>query len=227
MAENILEIVEDNLLQLAKKYQTFLKNENLKYEDIKDYDSELNDIMERYKTLKNIQSTVSSQDLSILYSEYNTIFQDFKSKYESGYFMPKAGVDGKDGLSAFDIAKKNGFTGTEIEWLQSLKGADGQGSSVSDVSFIQVKQGEQTLADIISDIYGKIGQHTGQLGSLNGNVNNISSNMLNSKINTLFELITGKYEFDENGNSILVNAGLLQRFEELYLQVNPPQGGAM
>ncbi len=28
--------------------------------------------------------------------------------------------------SAYDIAVKNGFTGTEKEWLQSLKGADGQ-----------------------------------------------------------------------------------------------------
>lgn len=28
--------------------------------------------------------------------------------------------------SAYDIAVKNGFTGTEQEWLQSLKGADGQ-----------------------------------------------------------------------------------------------------
>lgn len=37
----------------------------------------------------------------------------------------------KDGLSAYEIAKKNGFTGTEEEWLDSLKpqmpsiGADG------------------------------------------------------------------------------------------------------
>ncbi len=28
--------------------------------------------------------------------------------------------------SAYDVAVKNGFTGTEAEWLQSLKGADGQ-----------------------------------------------------------------------------------------------------
>lgn len=222
MAENILEIIEDNLLQLAKKYQTFLKNENLKYEDIKDYDSELNDIMERYKTLKSIQSTVSSQDLSVLYDEYNTIFQDFKSKYESGYFMPK------DGLSAFDIAKKNGFLGTETDWLQSLKGVDGQSSNTSIVDFTQVQQNGQTLLNVISDIYGKIGQHSGQIGSLNGNVNDISSDMLFSKINSLFEILTGKYEFDENGNPIQVFQGLLERFEELYAQVNPPQeGGAM
>lgn len=37
----------------------------------------------------------------------------------------QAGVDGKDGLSAFEIAKENGFVGTAAEWLESLKGADG------------------------------------------------------------------------------------------------------
>ena len=30
-----------------------------------------------------------------------------------------------DAVTAYEIAKKNGFTGTEAEWLASLKGADG------------------------------------------------------------------------------------------------------
>ena len=37
----------------------------------------------------------------------------------------QAGVNGKDGLSAYEIAKENGFVGTVSEWLASLKGADG------------------------------------------------------------------------------------------------------
>ncbi len=37
----------------------------------------------------------------------------------------QAGIDGKDGLSAYEIAKENGFVGTVSEWLESLKGADG------------------------------------------------------------------------------------------------------
>lgn len=32
---------------------------------------------------------------------------------------------GKNGLSAYEIAKKHGFVGTEQEWLESLKGDDG------------------------------------------------------------------------------------------------------
>lgn len=35
------------------------------------------------------------------------------------------GKDGANGLSAYEIAKKNGYTGTEQNWLASLKGATG------------------------------------------------------------------------------------------------------
>lgn len=37
-----------------------------------------------------------------------------------------AGEDGTDGESAYDIAVRNGFTGTEEEWLESLKGSPGE-----------------------------------------------------------------------------------------------------
>ena len=36
------------------------------------------------------------------------------------------GLNGKDGLSAYEIAKRNGFTGTEKEWSSSLKGERGE-----------------------------------------------------------------------------------------------------
>jgi hypothetical protein len=36
------------------------------------------------------------------------------------------GVNGSDGKSAYEIAVANGFTGTESEWLESLKGSDGR-----------------------------------------------------------------------------------------------------
>ena len=38
----------------------------------------------------------------------------------------KDGIDGKDGESAYEIAVRNGFEGTEEEWLESLKGEDGK-----------------------------------------------------------------------------------------------------
>ena len=35
-------------------------------------------------------------------------------------------IKGEDGASAYEIAKRHGFVGTEQQWLESLKGADGQ-----------------------------------------------------------------------------------------------------
>ena len=47
------------------------------------------------------------------------------------------GVDGTNGDSAYDVAKKNGFVGTEEEWLVSLKGAaEGAVSYLEDQSQI-------------------------------------------------------------------------------------------
>jgi hypothetical protein len=36
------------------------------------------------------------------------------------------GKDGENGLSAYELAVQNGFTGTLTEWLESLKGTDGK-----------------------------------------------------------------------------------------------------
>lgn len=41
--------------------------------------------------------------------------------------LQKISEKGKDGKSAYEIAIEHGFVGTEVEWLQSLKGADGKG----------------------------------------------------------------------------------------------------
>ena len=38
----------------------------------------------------------------------------------------EGGAAGKDGESAYAIAVRNGFEGTEVQWLESLKGKDGQ-----------------------------------------------------------------------------------------------------
>ena len=52
------------------------------------------------------------------------------------------GTDGKDGIdgkSAFEIAKENGFVGTETEWLESLKG---EGLSQTDKDLINSIPGD-------------------------------------------------------------------------------------
>ena len=64
------------------------------------------------------------------------------------------GADGKNGNSAYEIAKENGFDGTEEEWLDSLKGA---GCSVTDDGKGSIKvtcgkgEGESTV-DLYMDV---------------------------------------------------------------------------
>lgn len=52
---------------------------------------------------------------------YAQLLQKLEEKADS----LQNGADGKDGLSAYEIALENGYSGTESEWLISLKGADG------------------------------------------------------------------------------------------------------
>ena len=51
-------------------------------------------------------------------------YEDFTPEQLEALKGPK-GDKGEDGLSAFQIAQLNGFQGTYVEWLKSLKGEDG------------------------------------------------------------------------------------------------------
>lgn len=65
---------------------------------------------------------------------------------------------GNDGKSAYEIAVKNGYTGTEAQWLASLKGADGADG------YTPIKGTDYfTAADInniVNAVYGKIADGT-------------------------------------------------------------------
>ncbi len=51
---------------------------------------------------------------------------------------------GGDGLSAYEVALKNGFEGTEEEWLASLEGADGVG-----INYILISDDEESRSTAI------------------------------------------------------------------------------
>ena len=65
--------------------------------------------------------------------------------------LGRDGIDGTDGKSAYIIAVEHGFSGTENEWLQSLKGKDGITPDMSDFA---------TKADI-ADLQEQIRQISG------------------------------------------------------------------
>lgn len=64
------------------------------------------------------------------------------------------GRDGIDGKSAYIIAVEHGFTGTENEWLQSLKGADGKDGITPDMSDYATKADIAELQEQIRQISG-------------------------------------------------------------------------
>lgn len=47
-------------------------------------------------------------------------------KYIQASLKGAGALQGNDGKSAYEVAQKNGFTGTETEWLNSLKGDAGK-----------------------------------------------------------------------------------------------------
>ena len=64
------------------------------------------------------------------------------------------GRDGIDGKSAYIIAVEHGFSGTENEWLQSLKGADGRDGITPDMSDYATKTDIAELQEQIRQISG-------------------------------------------------------------------------
>ena len=72
----------------------------------------------------------------------------------AGNIQGPQGAQGSDGKSAYEVAKKNGFTGTESEWLASLvgpAGADGakgsDGKNGSDGSAATISVGSVIVSD--------------------------------------------------------------------------------
>ena len=64
------------------------------------------------------------------------------------------GINGSDGKSAYIIAVEHGFTGTEDDWLQSLKGADGKDGITPDMSAYATKTDIADLQKQIESISG-------------------------------------------------------------------------
>ena len=71
-------------------------------------------LSEEGPTITNYTADFKNGDICI-YNAVNYIYD--------GTSWQKLGNDGK---SAYEIAVDNGYSGTEVEWLESLKGANGQ-----------------------------------------------------------------------------------------------------
>ena len=88
-------------------------------------------------------------------------YADFTAEQLAALKGPK-GDNGKNGLSAFNIAQLNGFQGTDIEWLQSLKGKDGA-SATADNAHQLLLQGNvwcesAGVDDVLTALIGNMGK---------------------------------------------------------------------
>ena len=88
-------------------------------------------------------------------------YEDFTPEQLAALKGPK-GDKGEDGLSAFNIAQLNGFQGTYVEWLKSLKGKDGA-SATADNAHQLLLQGNvwcesANVDDVLTAMIGNIGK---------------------------------------------------------------------
>lgn len=70
---------------------------------------------------------------------------------------PRDGLDGLDGASAFEIARRHGFVGTEKEWLDSLRAPQAAPELVADV-LIKSEAFASLIADAAKGKDGEPGQ---------------------------------------------------------------------
>ena len=72
------------------------------------------------------------------------------------------GMNGIDGLSAFRIAQLNGFQGTEVEWLKSLKGEKGKDASADNAHRLLLQGNvwceSASVDDVLTALIGNMGK---------------------------------------------------------------------
>lgn len=88
------------------------------------------DIPQDISAFRNDAKYVSEEKAAEMLSDYTTTeaVEELVSQYVDQ--IP----EGKDGLSAYEIAVKNGYIGTEPEWLETLRGEKGDSGEQQDLS---------------------------------------------------------------------------------------------
>lgn len=71
------------------------------------------------------------------------------------FIFSLSGCFSRSGKSAYDIAVENGFVGTETEWLESLKGQDGQNMNIVDIyeAAVAKKEFSGTLMEFVTKYF--------------------------------------------------------------------------
>ncbi len=130
-AENTISVTWDAVSN-ATGYNLYLVNALGEYEKIN----------QSPLTESSFIYTIAEGDRAPSFAFAVTLLTDSgESTFSGKYFYYRQNY----GLSAYELAVKNGFTGTEAEWLSSLKGADGSG--IDDVTIDENGRLILTLTD--------------------------------------------------------------------------------
>lgn len=84
--------------------------------------------------------------------------------FVANYFRPEKGDKGAPGKSAYEVATAGGYSGTEAEWLASLKGADGE--SAYEIAVAGGYSG--TEAEWLASLNGEDGKNAYEVAVENG-----------------------------------------------------------
>ena len=88
-------------------------------------------------------------------------YEDFTPEQLEALKGPK-GDKGEDGLSAFNIAQLNGFQGTYVEWLKSLKGKDGASATADNAHQLLLNGNvwceSASVDDVLTALIGNMGK---------------------------------------------------------------------
>jgi hypothetical protein len=90
------------------------------------------DIIDVFETIEQLPTDLTDENIGDCYMVGKELYI-----WSSKGWLNYGEISGPTGKSAYEIAKENGFIGTESEWLDSLKGEGGGGSggSVNQVTF--------------------------------------------------------------------------------------------
>ncbi len=97
-------------------------------------------------------------DLVLINKTFEVFYKENGECIKKGTLLGKdgknsfvGGLNGSNGLSAYEVAVKNGFVGTEQEWLDSLQGSGGGGGGTSRV--VSTISSNQSLSAAASTDY--------------------------------------------------------------------------
>ncbi|MDY3205475.1 MAG: hypothetical protein RBR70_10430 [Arcobacter sp.] len=149
MENEILNLLLETLKIQAEKYKIIVNDDSLTHEQRKEFDTEITQMYNVLANLSNSSTIYTLAELKGLKAQYDVKFAEFDEKVANldlshllvsfdsltqeqkdslkgqNGLNGNDGVDGQNGLSAYEIAKNNGFEGSELEWLESLKGQNG------------------------------------------------------------------------------------------------------